>query len=175
MMRVRFVLIGMMALGAACGSKTASTTPSTTAAANTVTFTAALSPANEVPAVTNADAAASGTATVTLNLTRDSAGTITAATTTFQVNLTGFPANTSITGAHIHPGASGTNGGVLVSTTLTSGEIVLGNGVGGFTKTAIPTAADVAQGIISNPAGYYFNVHTTLNGGGAARGQLVKQ
>ena len=32
-----------------------------------------------------------------------------------------------------------------------------------------------AQQIIDNPNGYYFNVHTTLNPGGAARGQLVKQ
>jgi hypothetical protein len=30
------------------------------------------------------------------------------------------------------------------------------------------------QGIVSNPAGYYFNVHTQLNGGGAIRGQLVR-
>jgi hypothetical protein len=33
------------------------------------------------------------------------------------------------------------------------------------------TAAQVAQ-ILANPAGHYFNVHTTLNGGGAIRGQL---
>jgi hypothetical protein len=31
------------------------------------------------------------------------------------------------------------------------------------------------QAIIDNPAGYYFNVHSTQNGGGVARGQLVKQ
>jgi hypothetical protein len=29
--------------------------------------------------------------------------------------------------------------------------------------------------ILNNPAGYYFNVHTALNGGGAVRGQLVMQ
>jgi hypothetical protein len=35
---------------------------------------------------------------------------------------------------------------------------------------------DVAlfQQIINNPAGFYFNAHSTLNPGGVARGQLVK-
>ena len=91
MIRARAVLAGLVALTAACGSKAATTTPSTTAA-NTIVFTAALSPTNEVPLVTNSEASGAGTATITLNLTRDSAGTITAATVTFQVSLTGFPA-----------------------------------------------------------------------------------
>jgi len=28
--------------------------------------------------------------------------------------------------------------------------------------------------VINNPAGFYFNVHSTLNAGGVARGTLVK-
>ena len=35
--------------------------------------------------------------------------------------------------------------------------------------------AVIAQQIVNNPAGYYFNVHTDLNKGGVMRGQLVKQ
>jgi hypothetical protein len=35
--------------------------------------------------------------------------------------------------------------------------------------------AALAQTIINNPAGYYFNIHTAANPGGVARGQLVKQ
>jgi hypothetical protein len=31
------------------------------------------------------------------------------------------------------------------------------------------------QSIIDNPANFYFNVHSSLNPGGVARGQLVKQ
>src|SRR5438094_463711 len=34
---------------------------------------------------------------------------------------------------------------------------------------------DVAQNLLNNPGAYYFNVHTTVNGGGVARGQLTKQ
>ena len=32
-----------------------------------------------------------------------------------------------------------------------------------------------ATNIVANPAGFYFNVHTAINPGGAVRGQLVKQ
>ena len=40
--------------------------------------------------------------------------------------------------------------------------------------TAAANAAAVAQAIVNNPGGNYFNVHTTLNTGGAVRGQLVR-
>ena len=38
--------------------------------------------------------------------------------------------------------------------------------------SAAVSAATVAQGIFNNPAGNYFNVHTSVNPGGAIRGQL---
>jgi hypothetical protein len=34
--------------------------------------------------------------------------------------------------------------------------------------------AALEQTILNNPAGFYFNVHSTLNPGGVARGQLVR-
>jgi hypothetical protein len=92
--------------------------PGRTIAASKNTFTAVLLPANEVPAVVGAEATGSGTATITLNLTKDSNGYVTAATVDFSVTVTGFPNGTSLTGAHIHGGAAGTNGGILVSTGL---------------------------------------------------------
>jgi hypothetical protein len=139
-------------------------------------FTATLLPGNEAPTpVTNADASGSGTVTVTMHNTKDAAGNITAATADFTVTLTGFPAGTTLTGAHIHPGAAGVAGGVIWSLGLTAGEFVLANGAVTFTKSAVsPADVATAQGILNNPAGYYFNVHTTLNTGGAVRGQLVR-
>ncbi len=138
-------------------------------------FTAGLLPSNEVPAVTNADSTGSGTVTITMNTTKDGAGNITAATADFTVTLQGFPAGTTLTGAHIHPGAAGTNGGVIWNLLLGTGEIVLANGSTTFTKTAVnPSDVVHAQAIINNPASYYFNVHTTLNTSGAVRGQLVR-
>ena len=47
-------------------------------------------------------------------------------------------------------------------------------GTASFTKVAAGQDAAVVQGIVNNPAGFYFNVHSTLNGGGVVRGQLVK-
>jgi hypothetical protein len=158
---------------AASGCSKSTTSPTTPAAAPK--FSSTLSPTNEVPAITNADSTGSGVATITINATKDSAGNITAATADFVVTLTGFPAGTTLTGAHIHPGAAGTTGGVIVNTGLANGEVVLSNGAGGINKASVTiTDPAVAQAIINTPSAYYFNVHTSLNSGGAARGQLVR-
>lgn len=138
------------------------------------TFRATLSSANEVPAVTNAEAGASGVMNVTINATRDAAGTLTAATFDFSGTLTGFPAGTAITAAHIHTGATGVIGGFVVNLALSPGEITLSNGSGTIVKNGVTASLDTVNQIIANPAGFYFNAHTALNGGGAVRGQLVR-
>lgn len=170
-MSYRLSCIALVIGLASAGCSDSSTSPTTAAAPR---FTAVLLPANEVPAVVNADANGSGTVSVTLNTTKDAAGNITAANADFVVTLTGFPANTTLTGAHIHQAPAGTNGSIVVSTGLTNGEVVLANGTGGFNKTGIAVDPALAQTIINTPSGFYFNVHTTLNGGGAARGQLAR-
>jgi hypothetical protein len=145
---------------------------------NVVVFTAQLSAANEVPPITNAESNARGDVRITFNLTRDGSNNITGANATFVVNLNSFPAGASWTLAHIHRGDSGVAGGVVVNTGLAPANAVsLANGsVSNQTFTA-PQAltAELANEIINNPAGFYFNAHTALNGGGAVRGQLVKQ
>jgi len=142
----------------------------------TVTLTAQLSPASEVPPVSNAESSGSGSATIRFNLTRNAAGSITAATADFQAALTGFPDNTALTMAHIHNNVAGQNGPIVVDTGLTPGQITLGNGAGNFTRDGIPvTNLTVLQNIIANPSQFYFNVHSSLNSGGMARGQLVRQ
>jgi len=163
-----FVCLG--AVGA-CDDDDSPTTPDP----NNVRLIAGLSPFNEVPPVANADRTGSGLVQITLHLTRNAAGAITAATADFEVALTGFPDGTVLTGAHIHPGVAGVNGGVAVSTGIASGEIVLANGAGSFTRTGATVTPTVAQNIVSNPAGFYFNVHSVLNPPGAARGQLQAQ
>jgi hypothetical protein len=165
------VLALALVLAAGCGSSN----PTSASGSNLVKFTAALSPANEVPPITNADAGASGAMTLNMNLTKDSAGTITAATGDFTMDLKGFPSGTTLTGAHIHKAPAGTNAGVLVNLALGAGEIVLVNGAQVVSKNAIAITAADAQDIINNPSQYYFNVHTTINTGGAIRNQLVKQ
>jgi hypothetical protein len=154
---------------------------------NVAKFTAILLPTNEVgpfgvngaPA-SNADSTASGTAQITMTVTRDTANNITGATYDFVVNITGFPANTTLTGAHIHNAPAGSNSGIVVGLPLVATDTAVATGQSTITKTALPstsgtlTAAQVAQGIFNNPAGNYFNVHTTVNTGGAIRGQLVR-
>jgi hypothetical protein len=158
-------------LAAGCGSS--STSPSTTAPTKP-TLKATLSPANEVPPVGGVEATGSGDATITLDTTTNAAGQITAATATFVVNLSGFPANTPINAAHIHVGANTCACPVAVSAGLTAGANVLTNGSGSFTVAGVAVTADVASAILANPAGYYFNVHSSLNPGGVARGTLVR-
>jgi CHRD domain-containing protein len=163
--------IALSLLVAGCGNDSSPTTPS--ASTNPI-FTASLSPANEVPPVTNSESTVSGTATITLNTTRDSAGNVTSASAIFAVTLGGFPAGSTINVAHIHEGASTCACPVVVNTTLAAGQVTISNNLASFTRDNIPVQAAVAQRMIANPGGFYFNVHSTLNPGGVARGTLVK-
>ena len=167
-------LLAVLTLGltlVACENETpASPTP-----AASETFTTTLLPANEVPPINNNEAGASGTATITFNLTKDDVGYITSASMDVTVNVTGFPAGTTLTGAHIHPGAAGANGSVFVSLGLSAGDVTFPSGAGSFTRTRIAVTVDQANAILANPRGFYFNIHTARNPDGVARGQLAQQ
>jgi hypothetical protein len=172
MNRLSVLMVGLSVLAAGCGGDSAPTAPAAGATTTPTTFTVALEPANEVPAVTNADASGRGTATIALIVTKDGSGNITSATANFQITVTGFPAGSTVTDAHIHNGGAGSNAGVFVNATLTPGELALTNGGGSVTKNGINVPSARAAAILANPAGHYFNVHTTLNPDGAIRGQL---
>jgi hypothetical protein len=158
------IAVSLLAVGAAgCGSSTP-TTPSTFKV-----FTVQISPANEVPAITGSESSGKGTAVITVHSDSN--------TVDFSINLNGFPANTTLTAAHIHPGAAGVNGGAQIGVPGIAGT-VLANGSTTFVATGVAAAADSAtaasriQAILAAPQNFYFNVHTTVNGGGVARGQL---
>jgi len=153
---------------------TNSDSPSAPSGNPSQTYTATLRPSEEVPAVAGAESAGTGTATITLNVSRDSYGNVTSATAAFAVTLNGFPGGTPINMAHIHQAASGQSGNVVVNTTLAPGEVTLTNGAGSFNKSGIAVPADIASQLMNNPSGFYFNVHSTLNPSGVARGQLVR-
>ncbi len=140
----------------------------------TAVFTQALSPGNEIPAASGPETAGSGNSTITLSYTTDSSGNVTGATATFVVTLANFPAGTTVTMAHIHEAPAGVQAPVLVNTGVTTGDVTFTNGAGGFTKTSIGVPTDVAQRILNNPAGFYFNVHTAANPSGVSRGQMAR-
>jgi hypothetical protein len=161
------VAVSLLAAGCSKDTPTAPT-------ATRPTFTATLSSQNEVPPITNAESGGRGTATIVFNTT-PATGTITSATADFTVNLTGLPAGTPINLSHIHAAAAGVNGGVVVNLALVAGEVtVSAAGTVTFTKNGINMDPAVAQTILTNPAGHYFNSHSAINGGGVVRGQLVR-
>ncbi len=43
-----------------------------------------------------------------------------------------------------------------------------------FTKSDLTVDPAMAHSIITNPAGWYFNVHSAINAGAFCRGQLQK-
>ncbi len=167
---IGLVLLGSLAAAIACGSTPTLPSPTST----TVKYTAALLPSSEVPPVVGSEANGSGTATLTFNLNKDSGGNVTAATMDATVSVSGFPAGTALTGAHIHPGAAGTNGGILVSLGLAAGEVSFATGSGSFTRQGVTVPVDQANSILANSGGFYLNIHTAANPGGVARGQLTQ-
>jgi hypothetical protein len=179
MTRLTILAVVCAISAASCsGNNNTPTTSTTTAPPNRLVFTASLSAANEVAPqnpLATAEKDGKGEATLTMNVTRDSSGAITAATIDVSSTYTGFPAGTIITLAHIHTGSSLVGGSVLVAMVPSAGEVTMPNGSGSYVRTGFAiNPVDSANLIIANPSGYYFNVHTALNPGGAARGQLAR-
>lgn len=140
------LVVSLSLLGgvAACGGGTD--------ALNPLTQTATLIGDQEVPAVASA---ATGSATLTLER---STGVLTGTMT-----LNGI---TGATAAHIHDGAVGSNGGVVV----TLSETTPGNWtVPAYTKLSVDQAAKFEAGTL------YLNVHSAANTGGEIRGQIGRE
>jgi hypothetical protein len=127
----------------------------------TAQYSAQLNGASEVPAT---NSTATGTFTATLN---ESAKTL-----QWSLNV---PAITNATAAHIHAGAAGANGGVVVtlfSSTSPAGSIST-SGTAGANDLAGPFAGNW-DGFVAalKSGGLYINVHTSANANGEIRGQV---
>jgi hypothetical protein len=139
------------------------------AQAQTITFTANLHGGNEVPGVSTGSA---GTATVTWNTTTKAG--------TYRVDVYNMPVAT--TASHIHAGATGVNGPVIVNFTVPAGGISNDyalSGTFGCTDVVvrapqgINSCEDFEQALLLGNT--YVNVHSVVNGGGEIRGQLTRQ
>jgi hypothetical protein len=154
--------VSMLAVGVAgCGSSTTPTSPSTLKI-----YTVQLAPANENPPITNAEQSGRGTAVITIHTDTN--------TVDFSFSMTGFPANTNVILAHIHPGAAGVNGGALIGVAglAATTPLLLANGSGTYVANGVASSATNISNVVANPQNFYFNVHTTNNPGGVMRGQL---
>jgi hypothetical protein len=126
------------------------------ASAAVTTYTVALNGANEVPPgdMTNY----TGNATITID------------SVTFQVCVVATLNTQGVTDPvianHIHQGAVGVAGAIFVP---------LGNMSFPSLNSCVTADASTTAAIIANPSGFYYNIHTTMHTGGAARGQLVLQ
>lgn len=143
---------------------------SSQAQAQVLTFTAQLHGGNEVPVIVTGSA---GTATVTWNTATK--------TGTYRLDVYNMPVAT--TAGHIHVGAAGGAGPVVVNFVV-PGAGAISNDFG-FSGTfacsdVVPRAAqginsceDFEQTLLLNNT--YANVHSTANPGGEIRGQLIRQ
>jgi hypothetical protein len=137
------------------------------ASAQTYTLTASLNGANETPAAINTGAF--GSATVIVDMTNR--------TVTYTVDVFNLPSGVSA--SHIHAGAAGTSGPVVVNFappvpasndfrftgTVKDTEFILRPDQG------IRSPDDMFQAILGGNS--YVNVHSSVNGGGEIRGQLT--
>ena len=172
MRRFAMFAIALAAFGASACDDDNPTGPSSS---GPIVFTVQLAAANEVPAISNAESAGTGSATLTFSVPRDSSGNVTGGGTwNVQAVVSGLSADTAIRLAHIHTGASGVNGPVYVNTGLSAATQILVPNSATINLTNLTIDQQQATTVLNNPAGHYFNMHSALNPGGVVRGQLVR-
>ena len=139
----------------------------------TLFYRATLLPENQVPAVTGLNA--SGSVLITLDVTRDGSGNVTSGAIMFDANYQFAQPPVTFVGFHIHEGLVGTNGPVVIDSKLTSFTDTVG--AGKITRIlSLPTddtTLATLKAIVANPEAFYVNMHTSVNPGGAIRGQLT--
>jgi hypothetical protein len=150
MTRFRITAARVLAVAGVCGLMLF--TVVSPASAATTSLTASGSGSSEVPAA----ASASDTIAATVDIDPQ-AGTI-----TYTVS---FQGSEPVAAGHIHKGASGVSGPVVV---MFDAAVINAHGT-----ATVTVAKSLAAAIVADPAGYYVNVHTKSHLSGAARGQLT--
>ena len=133
----------------------------------TAVFRLGLSTNEVVPRVSGLRASADGN--LTFDVSRDSSGAITGGNAVFYLNYR-FPAAVTLTGLTLNQGNRGTNGSVVLDSSI--GTVVDADGSGNLTKVVSGVSASVLQAVLGNPHGYYVTLNTSANTSGALRDQL---
>ena len=149
------------------------------ATAETIPFLTLMQPANETPAITDTSL---GNAIIWLHVVRDNNGNITSGSVDFDIACK-FSGAVTVTGLHIHNGAAGVAGPIVIPTDVnaTTNSIVV-DATGRtsvlkqvqFPTTTPALPVTVIQDLIANPQNFYANIHTIDHAGGAMRGQLLR-
>jgi hypothetical protein len=164
--------VSLVAVGAAVGVESASQPQQSTRKgapplSATPVFKLRLKPSQEVPPIKGLRADAVGS--VTFDLERSASGAISSGEVVFYVNYA-FPGAVTITGLHVHQGAKGTNGPVVIDSGVRS--FTDADGQGNVTTVVTGTSPATLQAILDSPRSYYVNLHTSAHPGGAVRDQL---
>jgi hypothetical protein len=136
---------------------------------STAVFHLHLRPGQVVPPASGLNAEGNGN--LTLDLARDATGAITGGNVVFYVNYR-FPGAVTITTLALHQGARGSNGPVVLDAAI--GSVTDSDGRGNLTKVISGAPAALLAALLSNPHGYYVDVTTSANTGGALRDQLER-
>lgn len=118
-------------------------------------FSVAMTGPQEVPGPGDADGIASGT--ITLN---DVTGAV-------SWNFTYANIATPLSAMHIHTGAAGASGGVLISL-----GVATSGGAGTLISSTVHGNLAQVTSVLNNPSGFYVNIHNAPFANGAIRGQL---
>lgn len=113
-------------------------------------FTATLTATEEIPGP--GESGASGTAAIVFRRTNQ---------VCYWLDWSGL--SSPPTAAHLHEGAKGQAGPIVVTLDVSNGK----------KKGCVASDAKVVQAIQSNPEGHYVNIHTASYSKGAIRGQLM--
>ncbi|MGH9851523.1 MAG: CHRD domain-containing protein, partial [Blastocatellia bacterium] len=147
---------------------------SISARAEILTASVLLSPAAEITPPVPVPTNASGGFVVTINITRDGSGNITAATMNF-LGTVSFQGAVTVVGLHIHEQVITANGPVRFDTGLSGANtMVFASGSGLINLNVATVDLAVLGRLLANPTGFYVNLHTSVNGAGAIRGQIVR-
>lgn len=152
-MRSRLMILGVIGLLALTAPTVLAADPPTAA------FGGALSGAQEVPVVATA---ATGEATVVISADNT--------TIWYVVDYSGLSG--ALAAAHIHVGAAGANGGVILPLVASTSPMVGTLTAANFSPSgAVTTFAEAVAAI--KAGGTYVNLHTAANPGGEIRGQVT--
>jgi uncharacterized protein (TIGR03437 family) len=142
------------------------------AIAETLTATVQMSSVNEIAPPVPIPAGVAGSTVLTFNITRDNGGNITSASVNFLTQLN-FPGSVTVVGLHIHEAVAGVNGAIKINTGLSAtNNLTFASGQGLINLTANNADIEIIKKLLANPAGYYVNLHSTVNPAGAMRGQI---